>query len=93
MKVSSDYHDYPDPTKPGAFVRAQQANLTVEASTACDLYDSCKRVPIVTSVSAMSNPAGFLNFQGMNALNNAKQQISVFITYNKSEGLYFNNDT
>ena len=93
MKVSSTYSDYPDPTKPGHFVTAQEANLTIEANTACELFEACKRVPLVTSVSAMSNPAGFLNFQGMNALNNAKQHITVFITYNKSEGIYFNNDT
>lgn len=41
----------------------------------------------------MGTPAGFLNFQGANALENAKQHIRVFFTYNKSEGLYFGNDT
>jgi hypothetical protein len=69
-----------------------EANLTVEASTACAIYNSCKRVPFVTSVSAMSSPAGFLNFQGHNAIDNAKQFISVFFTFNKSQGLYFGDD-
>lgn len=72
---------------------AQEANLTIEASTACALYESCKRVPFVTSVSAMSNPAGFLSFQGHNAINNALQYINVYFTYNKSEGLYFSDDS
>lgn len=38
LTVSKDYYDYPDPQKPGAFIRAQEANLTIEASTACALY-------------------------------------------------------
>ena len=41
----------------------------------------------------MGTPAGFLNFQGANALENAKQHINVFFTYNKSEGLYFGDDS
>ena len=49
--------------------------LTVEAQTACDLFNSCKRIGFVTSVSAMGSPAGFLNFQGHNAVNEAFQYI------------------
>ncbi|MCB0369791.1 MAG: hypothetical protein KDD45_10225 [Bdellovibrionales bacterium] len=47
----------------------------------------------MTSVSALSSPAGFLNFQGHNAIDNARQYINVYFTYNKSEGLYFANDS
>ena len=92
LKVSKKYYEYDDPERPGEKILAQQANLTIEASTACAIYASCKRVPFVTSVSAMSSPAGFLNFQGHNAIDNARQYINVFFTYNKSEGLYFGKD-
>jgi hypothetical protein len=74
-------------------IRAMEANLTVEASTACAIYDSCKRVPFVSSVSAMGSPAGFLNFQGHNAIDNALQYINVFFTYDPKKGLYFSNNT
>lgn len=47
----------------------------------------------MTSVSALGSPAGFLNFQGHNAIDNARQYISVFFTNDKEKGLYFNNDT
>jgi len=47
----------------------------------------------VASVSAMGNPAGFLNFQGHNAIDNAMQYISVFFTYDSEKGLYLNNAT
>ena len=41
----------------------------------------------------MGSPAGFLNFQGHNAIDNALQYISVYFTYDYSKGLYFNNAT
>lgn len=91
--VSKDYYVYPDPEKPGFDIIAQEANLTIEASTACALYNACKRVPFVASVSAMGSPAGFLNFQGHNAVDNARQYINVFFTYDPTKGLYFNNAT
>lgn len=46
----------------------------------------------MTSVSAMGSPAGFLNFQGHNALDNARQYINIVFTYDK-KGLYFGNDS
>jgi hypothetical protein len=49
--------------------------VTIEAQTACDLYNSCKRVSFVSAVSAMGSPAGFLTFQGHNAVDNALQYI------------------
>lgn len=58
----------PSPQKPDEIIDAQIVTLTVEAETACDLFGSCKRNGFVASVSAMSSPAGFLNFQGHNAL-------------------------
>jgi hypothetical protein len=90
LKVSEEIYVYPDPEKPGQTITAQEANLTVEASTACALYNACQRVPFVSSVSAMSSPAGFLNFQGHNAIDNARQYISVYFTFDPKKGLYFN---
>lgn len=47
----------------------------------------------MTSVSALGSPAGFLNFQGHNAIDNAHQYINVLFTADKGKGLYFGNDT
>lgn len=74
-------------------ITAQEANLTVEASTACAIYNTCKRTSFVSSVSALGSPAGFISFQGHNAIDNARQYINVFFTYDKEKGLYLNNDT
>lgn len=41
----------------------------------------------------MGSTAGFLNFQGHNAIDNAHQYINVFFTLDKEKGLYFGNDT
>lgn len=41
----------------------------------------------------MGNPAGFLNFQGHNAINNALQFITISFTYDPTKGLYFSNST
>ena len=68
---------------------AQKVKLTVEAQTACDLYNSCNRISFVTSVSAMSTPAGFLTFQGHNAVDDAFQYIDVAFSYNSNDSLTF----
>lgn len=47
----------------------------------------------MSAVSALNSPAGFLNFQGHNAMDNARQYINIFFTYDKSKALYLNNDT
>lgn len=65
--------------------------LTVHADTACDLYSSCKRIGFVTSVSAMGSPAGFLSFQGHNAVDDAYQYISVKFSNSYNDSLYFSN--
>lgn len=70
----------------------QVINLTVHADTACDLYNSCKRIGFVTSVSAMGSPAGFLTFQGHNAVDDAIQYINVKFSYSTNNSLYFNDD-
>lgn len=43
----------------------------------------------MASVSAMGSPAGFLNFQGHNALNNAHQYISMNFSNNINDSLAF----
>ena len=68
-QVSNEYSPVPDPQKPGQNISVQMINITVEAQSACDLYNSCKRNSFVSSVSAMGSPAGFLTFQGHNAVN------------------------
>ena len=63
--------------------------MTVHADTACKIFDSCKRVPNVATVSAMGNAPAFLNFQGHNALNQAHQYISMNFSNNLSNSLAF----
>ena len=70
----------------------QMVKLTVEAQTACDLYNSCNRIGFVSSVSAMSTPAGFLTFQGHNAADDAFQYIDVDFSYKTNDSLYFNDE-
>lgn len=53
----------------------QKVKLRMHADTACDLFNSCKRIGFVTSVSALGSPAGFMNFQGHNAIGQAFQDI------------------
>ena len=68
----------------------QKVTITVEAQTACDLFNSCNRIGFVSSVSAMSTPAGFLTFQGHNAVDDAFQYIDVNFSYKTNDSLYFN---
>jgi hypothetical protein len=43
-------------------------NFTVTNTLSCQLYESCKKCPYVTEVSAMQSPEGFLQFQGYEAI-------------------------
>ena len=67
VSAAKKYISIPDPQKPDQEIEVQRVNVTVNAETACKLYDSCKRNAFVAAVSAMSTPAGFLTFQGHNA--------------------------
>lgn len=67
----------------------QKISLRVHAKAACDLYSSCKRVAFVNSVSAMGTPAGFLNFQGHNAVTDAFQYIDVIFSNHNNDSLWF----
>ena len=89
MWSSAELRPYSDPQKPGATILGQEIWVRVHSNTACALYNSCKRNPFVSSVSAMGSPAGFLNFQGHNALNGGHQYISMNFSSNISESLAF----
>lgn len=79
----------PNPQKPDEMIMVQMINLTVHADTACGLYSSCSRIGFVTSVSAMGSPAGFLTFQGHNAVNQAYQYISTNFSFDYNKSLHF----
>lgn len=81
-----------DPLNPSKTIQVQKLTLTVEANTACDLYNSCKRNAFVTSVSAMGSPAGFITFQGHNAVEEAFQFIEVKFSYDKTKALTFSDE-
>lgn len=90
--VEDGYFPIPDPQKPGEFITAQKITIRVQAQTACDLFNACNRNEFVSAVSAMSTPAGFLTFQGHNAVNDALQYMEIKFSYNKSNSIYFGND-
>ena len=64
---------------PGEKVYVQQIHLKVESTTACRLFESCARTSYAAQLSALQSPAGFLNFQGTNAMD-AHQIIYVDFT-------------
>lgn len=67
--TSKEFYPVPNPNKPDEEVMVQKVKLRIHADTACALFNSCKRIGFVTSVSALNSPAGFMNFQGHNAIN------------------------
>lgn len=89
MDTATEYEPFPDPQKPGSIIYGQRVNVRVHAATACALYNSCKRNAFVASVSAMGSPAGFLNFQGHNAINDGHQYVSMNFSYNLNDSLAF----
>ena len=72
----------------GEQVFVQQIYLAVESSTACRLFESCQRTSYAAQLSALQSPAGFLNFQGTNAIEDATQLIYINFTNDKTKGLY-----
>ena len=73
---------------PGEQVFVQEITLTVESETACSLFQSCQRTSYAAQLSALQSPAGFLNFQGTNAIEDATQIIYVEFTDDPKKGLY-----
>ena len=92
MWTATEMKPYPDPQTPGAIIMGQEVNVRVHSDTACAIFESCKRVPFVAAVSAMSSPAGFLNFQGHNALNSANQYISMNFSDSLNDSLAFSDE-
>lgn len=91
-QISDDYTPMPDPQRPDQIIMVQKLNLTVNADTACSLFNSCSRNSFVSAVSAMGTPAGFLSFLGGNSVHEAKQYMTIQFTYNKSGSIYFGKD-
>ena len=69
----------------------QEVLVRVHTETACKIFNSCKRVPNVATVSAMSNTAAFFNFQGHNALDQSHQYITMNFSININDSLAFSN--
>ena len=69
----------------------QEVLVRVHTDTACKIFKSCKGVPNVATVSAMSNAAAFFNFQGHNALDQSHQYITMNFSRNINDSLAFSN--
>ena len=54
--------------------------LKIDPDTACEIYQSCKKTPYVSQVSAMNNAEGQLNFLGSNAVATGKEKITMIYT-------------
>ena len=89
MWTDDKLKEYPDPQKPGSTIMAQEVWVRVHVDTACKIFNSCKQVPNVATVSAMGNAPAFLNFQGHNALDQAHQYISMNFSNNINDSLAF----
>lgn len=83
-----DYITIVNPSKPDEMVTVEEVTLWVESTTACSLFGSCARTAYAAQVSAMQTPAGFLNFQGANAIDDGSQVITIKFTDEKEKGLY-----
>jgi hypothetical protein len=46
----------------------------------------------VASVSAMGSTAGFLNFQGHNAIDDGHQYVTFNFSYNRNDSLFFTDE-
>jgi hypothetical protein len=49
--------------------------MTIGSMVACDLYESCKKNPYVTSLASGQSAVGFLEFMGSNAVQTGKTKI------------------
>lgn len=73
-----------DPTNPSVMVNVLLLNFNVTEDLACSLYESCKKCPYTTQVSAMQSAHGFAQFQGFNAISYGKTWIT-FKFFNTTE--------
>lgn len=82
-----DYITIPNPEKPDEDVTVENITLWVHSDSACQLFSSCNRTSYASQVSAMQTPAGFLTFQGSNAIDDGFQTITIKFTEDRSKGL------
>lgn len=90
MKVG-DYVTIPDPSSPEKMVTVEEIDLWIESDTACKLFGSCSRTAYASQVSAMQTPAGFLSFQGSNAVDDGVQTINIKFTNDPAKGIFIDN--
>lgn len=75
----------PDPFTPGLNVTVLNVTFKIDPNTACEMYQSCKKTPYVTEVSAMNSAEGLLNFLGSNAVATGLEKIIMIYSNNASD--------
>ena len=74
----------PNPFTPGLNTTVLNVSMIIDAYTACEMYQSCKKTPYVSQVSAMNSAEGLLNFMGSNAVATGLEKITMLYTTNAS---------
>lgn len=65
-------------------------NMTIDTTSNCELFNSCKKTKYASQVTAMNNAIGFTSFQGTEAYQ--KSPVFIQMKYEKDKGLKFDND-
>ena len=65
---NNGYDEVQDPADPNNILRVLNQTVTLNSESTCNLFESCKRTPYVTQVSAMQTAVGFVKFQGKNGV-------------------------
>mmetsp|Transcript_43762 Transcript_43762/g.50325 ORF Transcript_43762/g.50325 Transcript_43762/m.50325 type:complete len:297 (-) Transcript_43762:343-1233(-) len=68
------------------YMKVLVVTVEVNPTTACELFESCKKTPFAIQVTDMHSSEGFLNFQGVNAMSMG----SVYIKMKYPEDSGFN---
>ncbi|CAD8153537.1 unnamed protein product [Paramecium pentaurelia] len=87
--TTNGYTNMKDPLNPKNILKVQLVEIKVKPQVACDMWSSCKRTQFASQVTAMKTPGGFFNFQGEQAVGQAKQFISVKFVDNDEETINF----
>ena len=66
-------------------IEVLRLNFTVTNNLACQLYQSCKKCPYVTQVSAMQSPKGFLEFQGFHGMTIGRTWTTFYFSDNPAD--------
>lgn len=80
-----DHIIVPDPFTPGKNVTVLNVTFKISPDTACTMYQSCKKTPYVSQVSAMNSAEGLLNFLGSNAVATGLEKITMIYSNNASD--------